>query len=153
MEPANGITFDDSLWPLLVVKFSGAVSNAQIEEYLAKRGSYLARRQKHVLIYDTASFRVLTNEQRQRQINWLKERAALLKETSLGSALVITSPVFRLVLSIVLQFSQAGTVYHTARSLPDAASWAAARLVDAGMPMEAQRVRAHFGLVPKLSVG
>jgi nitrogen-specific signal transduction histidine kinase len=153
MGPANGITFDDSLWPLLVVRFSGTPTNQQFEEYLAKRGAYLARRQKHALIYDTASFRVLTNEQRQRQIDWLKERAALMKETSLGSALVITSPIVRLTLSIVLQFSQAGTAYHTARSLPEAAGWAAARLVDAGLHLEAQRVRTHFDLVSRRSTG
>lgn len=153
VEPPSNITFDDSLWPLLVVRFSGTPTNQQFEEYMARRGSYLARNQKHALIYDTVSFNVLTSEQRQRQIDWLKERKELLQKLSLGSALIITSPVVRLLLSGILHFSQASTPYHAARSLPDAASWCAGRLASAGLLVEAQRVRMHFGLTPRQSTG
>jgi hypothetical protein len=153
MEPASNITFDDSLWPLLVLRFTGTPTNQQFEEYMARRGSYLARNQKHVLIYDTVRFSVLTNEQRQRQVDWLKERKELLQKYSLGSALIITSPVARLLLSGVLHFSQANTPYHAARSLPDAANWCAGRLASAGLLVEAQRVRTHFGLTPRQGTG
>jgi hypothetical protein len=153
MEPASAITFDDSLWPLLVVRFSGTPTNQQFEDYLATRQMYLDRREKHALIYDTVRFNVLTNEQRQRQINWLRERTKLMQDTSLGSALVIVSPVMRLTLSIVLQFSQAKTPTYAARSLPEAARWAAGRLEDAGLVKAAQRVRVHFGLTPQRNVG
>ncbi|HEX8826281.1 MAG TPA: hypothetical protein VF794_40625 [Archangium sp.] len=153
MEPPSHITFDDSLWPLLVVRYSGTPTNEQFEAYLARRQSYLDRKEKHALIYDTTSFKVLTTEQRQRQILWLRERAALMKKYSLGSALVITSPIARLTLSIVLQFSQAQTPYHPARSLPEAARWAAGQLHEAGLVREAQRVKAHFGLMPQRSTG
>ncbi len=153
MPPPSNITFDDSLWPLLVVRFAGTPTEEQFEAYLARRQSYLDRKQKHALIYDTVRFQVLTHEQRQRQINWLKERADTLKELSLGSALVITSPVARMTLSIVLHFSQAATPTHAARSLPEAARWAASRLQDAGFVKEAQHVRTHFGLIPQRSTG
>jgi hypothetical protein len=153
MAPPSNITFDDSLWPLLIVRFSGTPTNQQFEEYMARRGSYLARNQKHALIYDTVRFSVLTPEQRQRQINWLKERKELLQKLSLGSALIITSPMVRLLLSGILHFSQTGTPYHAARSLPDAASWCAGRLASAGLLVEAQRVRTHFGRAPHQSTG
>jgi hypothetical protein len=153
MEPPSNITFDDSLWPLLVVRFSGMPTNQQFEEYMARRGSYLARNQKHALIYDTVRFSVLTSEQRQRQIDWLKEHKELMRKLSLGSALIITSPVVRLLLSGILHFSQAATPYHAARSLPDAANWCAGRLAGAGLLVEAQRVRMHFGLAPRQGTG
>ncbi|HEX5746498.1 MAG TPA: hypothetical protein VFZ09_09655 [Archangium sp.] len=146
--PSN-ITFDDSLWPLLIVRFSGTPNKQQFEEYMAMRGRYLARNQKHALIYDTVRFNVLNPEQRQRQIDWLKQHKELLGKLSLGSALVITSPVIRLSLSLVLQFSQASAPYHAARSMPDAASWCAGRLASAGLLTEARRVRTHFGLAPR----
>ena len=120
---------------------------------MARRGSYLARTQKHTLIYDTVSFSVLTGEQRQRQIDWLKARKELLQKYSLGSALIITSPMVRLLLSGVLHFSQAATPSHAARSLPDAANWCAGRLSSAGLLVEAQRIRMHFGLTPRQSTG
>lgn len=153
MEAPSNITIDDSLWPLLVLRFSGTPTNQQFEEYVARRGSYLARNQKHTLIYDTVSFSVLTGEQRQRQIHWLKEHKEPLQKHSLGSALIITSPVVRLLLSGVLHFSQAATPYHAARSMPDAANWCAGRLAGAGLIVEAQRVRTHFGLMPRQNTG
>lgn len=153
MEPANNITFDDSLWPLLVMRFSGTPTNQQLEDFLAKRGASLTRRQQHVVIYDTVSIRVLTPEQRQRLIDWFKERKAIQKQLSLGSALVITSPVMRLMLSTILHFTQTETPYHVARSLSEAASWAAARLDDAGFHAEAQRVRVQLGAVARRSTG
>jgi len=153
MEPPSNITFDDSLWPLLVVRFSGVPTKPQFEEYMARRGSYLARNQQHALIYDTVSFSVLTPEQRQRQIHWIKEHKEPLEKLSLGSALIITSPVVRLLLSGVLHFSQTRAPYHAARSLPDAASWCAGRFASAGLLVEAQRVRTHFGSAPRQSTG
>ncbi|WP_375769951.1 hypothetical protein NR798_03415 [Archangium gephyra] len=153
MAPPSNITIDDSLWPLLVLRFSGTPTNQQFEEYMARRGNYLARNQKHTLIYDTVSFSVLTGEQRQRQINWLKEHKEPLQKLSLGSALIITSPVVRLLLSGILHFSQAATPYHAARSLPDAANWCAGRLASAGLFVEAQRVRTHFGMTPREGTG
>jgi hypothetical protein len=151
MPPPSNITFDDSLWPLLVVRFAGTPTDEQFGEYLARRQAYLDRKQKHVLIYDTVRFQVLTHEQRQRQIDWIKARADTMKQLSLGSALIITSPVARMTLSIVLHFSQAATPYHAARSLPEAASWAASRLHAAGLVKEAQRVRTYYGLNPQHS--
>ncbi|HLM42707.1 MAG TPA: hypothetical protein VK458_02515, partial [Myxococcaceae bacterium] len=71
---------------------------------------------------------------RQRQIDWIKARADTMKQLSLGSALIITSPVARMTLSIVLHFSQA-----------------ASRLHAAGLVKEAQRVRTHYGLNPQHS--
>jgi hypothetical protein len=153
MEPPSNITFDDSLWPLLVVRFAGTPTQQQFEEYMARRGSYLARNQKHALIYDTVRFSVLTSEQRQRQIHWLKEHKELLQTLSLGSALIITSPMVRLLLSGVLHFSQTSTPYHAARSLPEAANWCAGRLASAGLLVEAQRVRTHFGVNPRQGTG
>jgi len=153
MEPASLITVDDSLWPLVVVCMSGKPTDPQFDDYLAVRHSHLDRREKHILIYDTMRFHVLTNEQRQRQIDWLRARGPLMRQYQLGSALVITSPLVRLTLSVVLHFSRAGTPYYAARSLQDAVAWSAARLVDAGLLDAALRVREHFELGSQRSTG
>lgn len=126
---------------------SGKPTDEEFEAYLAQRGSYLSRGQKHVLIYDAARLGVLSPEQRQRQIDWLKARMPLVKKLSMGSALVITSPAVRLVLSIVSHLTQVTSPYHTVRSLEEAAAWAAGRLADEGYYAEAHRVRLHFGLL------
>lgn len=153
MEPPSNITFDDSLWPLLVIRFTGTPTNQQFEAFLAKREASLARRQKHAVIYDTVSLRVLTPEQRQRLVEWFKERKAIQKQLSVGSGLVITSPVTRLLLSSILHFTQTEAPYHVARTLSEAAQWAASRLDEAGLFAEAQRVRVHYGAMPRRSTG
>ncbi|MGZ6077374.1 MAG: hypothetical protein ACXWK6_06175 [Myxococcaceae bacterium] len=153
MAPASNITVDESLWPLLVVRLTGLPTDQHFEEFLAKRATHFARRQKHVVIYDTASFRVPTPEQRQRLISWFKERVALQKQLSLGSALVITSPIIRLTLSTVLHFAQTETPHHVTRTLSEAASWSADRLAAAGYFVEAQRVRTQFGMAQHRNAG
>jgi hypothetical protein len=153
MESPNNITFDDTLWPLLIIRFTGTPTNHQFEDFLAKRGASLAKRQKHVVIYDTGSLRVLTPEQRQRLIAWFKERKEIQRQVSLGSGLVITSPVTRLLLSSILQFTQTEAPYHVARSLSEAAQWAAARLDEAGLFADAQRVRVNHGAVARRRTG
>lgn len=153
MHPHNIITFDDSLWPLLVVRMSGTPTHSQFEEYLAARGSFLERGEKHVLVYDAARFNVLSNEQRQRQVEWLKEREAVRRDLTLGSALIITSPLVRLTLNIVRYFNPTTTPYFVASSMDEAVKWAAARLDEAGLHEQARRVRESHGLIAQRGTG
>jgi hypothetical protein len=153
MTPASHITMDESLWPLIVVRMSGTPSDRQFEDYLAVRQSQLDRQEKHVIIYDAVRLHVLTNEQRQRQIDWFKARTPLMRQYKLGSALVITSPLVRLTLSVIQHFVQGGMPYYAARSVQDAAAWSSARLAEAGLLEAAQRVREHFGLNSQRSMG
>ena len=148
MASPRHIHFDDSLWPLLIIRVSGRPTDEEFEACLTLRGAYLDRGQKQVLIYDTASLSVLTSEQRQWQIDWLKPRAHLLHQLLLGTAIIIPSPAMRLVLSVVRHQAQLRSPYHIASSMEEAAAWAAARLSDAGLVAEAQRVCDRFGLSP-----
>ncbi len=48
----GSITFDDSLWPLLLSRFQGVVSDAQYEEYLSRGLAYLQRGELYVSVLD-----------------------------------------------------------------------------------------------------
>jgi len=141
-------TFDDSLWPLLIVRFGDAISSRCFEAALEQRSAYLRRREKHIVLYDTsrASLRLLTH--RQRYVEWLQSLDEADHENMLGVALVITSPSFRLALTSVLHLLSRRPLYFAASSEQGAVCWAADRLFEAGFSRQAERIRLHYGLPP-----
>ena len=138
------ITFDESLWPLTISRFRGAVSDAQYEEYLARGTAYLQRGEPYVSIVDMGQLAMPTAAQRQRQAEWVMEHEALMRELLLGCALVITSPFIRLAVSAILHLRPMPTPYVV---VPDTAAgmvWTQARLHEAGLSESAGRIRQHL---------
>jgi hypothetical protein len=146
MHPSASIAFDDSLWPLLWVRFPRVISSAQQEEYLARLLTYVRRGQKYVGIMDTRLLENTTAEQRQRQAGFIKEHEALFRQFSLGSAAVVTSPLVALGGRILIHLKPMPVPFYVTSSLPAAAGWAAERLELAGLTEPAERIRSHFGL-------
>jgi hypothetical protein len=153
MKPSAPITFDDSLWPLLVVRFVGAPSLQQQEAYLAQLRAYLQHGDRYVSILDTRQLKMMTAEQRQRQADFIKENEELLRRVTLGTAAIVTSPLIRLAASVFLHLKPMPTPYYVAPSLPSAAGWAADRLELAGLLEPAERVRHHYGLLAERRAG
>ncbi len=54
------ITLDDSLWPLLICRFEGKISDSQFEEYLTRGTACLQRGERHVNIMDMSQFAMPT---------------------------------------------------------------------------------------------
>jgi hypothetical protein len=141
MRTAAPFTFDDSLWPLLGVRLSGEPSPQQFEAYLARSTQYLQRGESHVCIFDVSTLRLLSSEQRQRQVEWLKANAALMRQTLLGVVYVVTSPVIRLTMSVIFHFESPNVPYAIRPNLDAAGAWAAMRLTESGLRAPAERIR------------
>jgi ribosomal protein S15P/S13E len=146
MAASGSITFDDSLWPLLVAKFEGEPTLQQQEEYFSRLLAYLRRDEKSVGILETSQVRMMTAEHRRRLAEFLKEHDALMRRQLLGCAAVITSPVMQLASSVILYFKPPGFPLITTTTLPEAARWTARRLEDSGLLHPAERIRRHYGL-------
>lgn len=140
----SGITFDDSLWPLLVSRFSGAVSDEQFEEYLRRGADYLQRGEVYVSVLDMGKLSLPTAAQRQRQLEWLKGKEQAMREQVLGCAFVITSPVIRLALSAVFHVVPLPTPYVAVRDVAEGLRWAIQRLEACGHVEEARRIQEHL---------
>jgi hypothetical protein len=140
------IIVDDSLWPLIIVRFERDPSAQEFAEYLARRSMYLERPEQTVSILDASRVRTGTAEQRQLQAEWIKRNAALLRQRSLGSAHIISSPVIRLVTSLILHVQPIPTPHIVVSGMNEAVAWALKRLEGAGDTLAAERVRHHFGL-------
>lgn len=141
MEPPASITFDDSLWPLLLSRFEGAASDEQYEEYLARGTDYLLRGDRYVSVLDMVRLSVPTASQRHRQAEWLKRNEALLGQRFMGCALVITSPFVRVALSTVLHLRPLPSPYTVAANLGQGVTWATNLLEKEGFTEAAERIR------------
>ncbi|MFY0525346.1 hypothetical protein ACN28I_20115 [Archangium gephyra] len=153
MDPSASITIDDSLWPLLLVKFPRVFTNAQQEQYLSQLLTYLRRGERYVGVLDTHLLKNPSAEQRQRQADFIKEHEVLFRQCSLGTAGIVTSPLMALGARILIHLKPMPTPYYVASSLPAAVTWAADRLELAGLLAPAERVRRHFGLLAERRTG
>jgi hypothetical protein len=145
MPPGASFTFDDSSWPLIVVRLIGDLSSQQFESYLASATHYLQRRERHVCIFDASALRLLSSEQRQRQVEWFKTHEGLMSQSLLGIVYVVTSPVVRLTLSVIFHFKPPSVPYTIVADLGAAAAWAATCFEKTNLRPIAERIRHQFG--------
>lgn len=145
MHPGGTFSFDDSLWPLLVMRLTGEPSTLAFEDYLARSTQYLQRQERHVCVFDVSALQLLSSEQRQQQVAWLKANEALMRRTLLGVTYVVTSPVVRLTLGVIFHFKPPPVPYAIHTHLDEAGAWAAMRLDEAGLRTCAERVRRQYG--------
>lgn len=140
---APSIHFDDSLWPLLLSRFEGQVSDEAYEEYLRKGAAYLQRGEPYVSVLDMVRLALPTPHQRQRQFEWLRQHGPLMRERVLGCAFIVTSPLIRLTLSTIFHVMPMPTPYVAVSDMTRAVAWATSRLTEAGYPEAAARILRH----------
>ncbi|MFY0522115.1 hypothetical protein ACN28I_02535 [Archangium gephyra] len=148
MSNNDPLLLDDSLWPLLIVQIRGAVPFARFEEYLVQRLAYLERQQKHVMLIDLRHAPMLPSEHRRLQSEWLKQHEHQLDAVVLGHAIVITSPLVRLMLSTFQKARPRSGLHLVTPRLDDAARWCLEVLEEAGCNPPTERIKARFGLTP-----
>jgi hypothetical protein len=133
MTAASDIQFDDSVWPLVRVRFLGVPTTPQVEANLARMTAALERGERHVYVFDAGGMTgVGPAEQRHLQAAWLKQHDARLRALVLGVAFVIHSPLVRLGVSIVMHLRPLPGPYFMAATLEEAVAWATERLAREG---------------------
>jgi hypothetical protein len=137
-------SYDDSLWPLLLLRLEGAVSDRQYEEFFAHGHATLLRRERYVSIFDIRHLVLPTPEQRQQLATWTKEHEPLLRQYVLGSAFVVASPFLRMVLSLIFHVAPTAAPHVVVPTVDAGVAWALARLEQAGLSAQAARVRRHY---------
>jgi hypothetical protein len=143
------VSIDDSLWPLLVVKFSGSTSTQEFESYLNRMTDYLNRGEKLVSIFESTEMKDSPMEHRQLQIEWVQKNDALLRERMLGTAFIIASPVVRLAMNVIQLLSKPPHPSTVSPTKEAALEWAADRFRDGGESLASLRIRTQHGLLVK----
>ncbi|OZG73158.1 hypothetical protein BTA51_11745 [Hahella sp. CCB-MM4] len=68
----DGILMSDEFWPVLWVKFSGAVSLEQVMKWLAEMDEALNRAQSYVIVMENGSLIDFPQEGKKHQVLWFK---------------------------------------------------------------------------------
>jgi hypothetical protein len=128
------ITFDDSLWPLVTVTFTGTMSAQEFDTYMSRMSACLGRGEKYLYLLDTRGLSTAPNlEQRQRLVAWVRENESALRQRVLGSAFVITSPFIRLAMNIMCQLKPMPHPSTIVGDIEVARAWTAERFRMAGL--------------------
>jgi hypothetical protein len=128
------ITFDERDWPVMVIRFSGAPTDAEFEAYLERYDTYLNRTDRYGLIMVTEPNTPMTKSKHARmQAAWIKERFARLSDRCVGIAFVLPSPMMRGVLKAILAMQTLPVPYAVSSGEESAAEWVRSRLAAAGL--------------------
>jgi hypothetical protein len=133
MRTSEPTLFDDSHWPLLLLRLPGTLSSQGHEACLADFTRYLGRGEKFALLVDLARVGLVPLDQRWRQVEWFSEHELTLRQLLLGTAVVVTAPVVRLSISAILYFKPLPLPLATFTHLNAAEAWATDRIRDAGL--------------------
>ncbi len=128
-------TIDTSRHPIVTVRFSGYISEPEFDQYLAAMTNVINRSEKTLTILDARHAIRNPASQRKKQADWLKTHEARLRQYSLGTAFVITSPFVRGVLTAILWLQPLPNDYTVVATLEEAEAWAARQLAAAGIAM------------------
>jgi hypothetical protein len=117
------IHIDDTYWPLIVFRFSGQVSMAELDNYLKWQAEMVARCLPNASLVLTENLRMWEMPVLRKQAMWIKEHEQLLRKYSLGAALVITSPVVRGMLKALLWMQPMPQPHFVCSSPEEALVW------------------------------
>ncbi len=98
----TGYTFDDSKHPIVLVTMDGPMDDVQFRSYLSDLSGNLSRRQTTVVIIDARRARDTTAHQRKMQADWMRENEKRLRDFTLATIMVISSPAVRGFLTAIL---------------------------------------------------
>ena len=146
------LTFDDSLWPLAIIRLSGVMTNGQLEEFLARSSALLARGEPYVCITDLRSAGVPSIEQCRRLSEWIDANHAPLRERVLCTAVLVNSAPLRLSMSLIFHLKPQPMPHRAVPDMTSALQFALDKFREAGLVSDAERIQRHFA-APDSHVG
>jgi hypothetical protein len=131
--PPPSIRVDESRRPLILVTFTGVVTDDEFTAYLEAQTRVVLRPEKNVMVIDAMRAGATPPTQRKRQAEWQRQHERALAANSLGTAFAMGSAVVRGVLTAILWVQPLPHPHFVAASLADAERWAMAQILAAGL--------------------
>jgi hypothetical protein len=141
---AGAFTYDDSYWPLLLLRLEGKLSDQEFEKFFAHGHATLGRREQYVSVFDLSRTVLPSGEQRQKQILWMREHEPLLRDYLLGTAFVVSSPFLRVTLSLLFHVAPTPAPHVVVSTMDEGVAWAVARLSQSGFSAQAEHIRLRY---------
>jgi hypothetical protein len=129
------IAIDERHWPLVVFRFSGGVSLEELERYLKRQDEFMARGQRTVSLVIAEKLGMWEPRVMRRQAEWIKQHEQALRETALGVAMVMPSPVVRGMLKALLWMQPMPQPHAVVSTAAEGLAWLRKRCLEAGAPI------------------
>ncbi len=126
--PLDGITTDESRWPIVVHRTVGTPSDAQVDAFIQRADAIMARGVRHVVVFESLQAGRATKHMRKKNLEWLRANQEQVASLCGGMALVVRSPALRFVLSTVMLVWPQPLPHTVVGSMPEALDWAEKRL-------------------------
>lgn len=125
------IRIEAAAFPLVIVRWQGINSDAEVAAYLSAMTEVVRRPQRKVIIYDALQAAIPTSTHRRMQGEWLKQNQSVIERLGAGTAFVLESAIMRGALTAVFWISPVPNGHVVTASVEEALAWARARLHDA----------------------
>jgi hypothetical protein len=125
------IRVDDRYWPLVLFRFSGQITLAELNEYLVRQDVLLARGEKTGSLVLTENLKMWETAVLRRQAEWIKQNVELLQRYSVGAALILHSPIVRGMLKAILWIQPMPQPHLVCSSVDEALQWLRSRFMAA----------------------
>lgn len=145
------LTFDDSLWPLIVFRVTGVMTGPQFAQFLVRASAYLDRGEKYVCITDVSQAGIPPLAQCRQLAEWLRTHDDALREQVLGNAVLVTSASLRLSMSLVFHLKLPPMPHVAVSSMDLAEDFVLGKLREAGFVAQAERIRRQLSCRAEVS--
>jgi hypothetical protein len=135
------LTFDDSLWPLVIFRPVGVMTYSQFEEFLTRSSAYLERGEPYISISDTRSSGLPPLYQTRRLTEWLEANHERLRERVLCNAIIVNSAPLRLTISLMFHLKPQPMPHRAVADMESALEYALGKLREAGRHADAERIQ------------
>ncbi len=135
------LEYDESRFPLVLVRPRGKATDAEVEALLAAFKRPLNRREKYVEIFDGTHADPGSPTQRRRIADWMRAHTSLISTYSLGTAIVIPSALVRGALTAVFWIQPMPCPYTVVSTMAEAEAWAEEKLRAAGLAVPPKSTR------------
>jgi hypothetical protein len=117
-------TFETTTPPLVTVRLTGSLSDAEFRTYLLGYESVMARGQRVVVVVDARLAAPAPASQRTMQADWLAANEQRIRAQLLGMAFVLSSPIHRAIITAVFWMRPLPCPYAIVATMHDALEWA-----------------------------
>jgi hypothetical protein len=128
------ISVDDTYWPMGLIRFLGAQSDAEFNAYLEQVTSLINRGDRYTMVMITEPKTPMTKSHHaKQQAEWLAEHRETLERLNLGTAFILPSSVMRGVLRAILWMQPLPGEHKVFSTVPQGIAWAEAQLLANGI--------------------
>jgi hypothetical protein len=109
-------------YPIVYVRFFNECTLPELHNYLRDIEAWMARgRQAHILDFTTSE--IMKWEVQQAVAAWIKEARPLIRESVIGSAIVVPSPIARFIVSTIMAMTPFAVPTKTFSTVEEALPW------------------------------